>query len=253
MSAHTTDAGKPGPGLELAKPESAGVIELGELTKAETLARFPDLLTQIYKTIMRENVDYGRTPGTPKPSLWKPGGEILARWLNLSPRMSILDKVEQTDPEKPYFDYTAQCDLHGKNGFVGSGLGSCNSRETRYAFRWLFENQLPSTVDKSKLVTRSNYGKLQYRTPTPADEVYSLKNTVLKMAEKRAFIDAVLRVTGASRIFTQDLAEESSPGQANTAAKPSQQSQQQAKTPVAKPAAQPGQAQAQSTTWMDTT
>ena len=50
----------------------------------------------------------------------------------------------------------------------------------------------------------SEYGR-RYRVPSSVNETFDAANTVLKMAKKRSFIDAVLTVTGASRIFTQDL------------------------------------------------
>lgn len=43
----------------------------------------------------------------------------------------------------------------------------------------------------------------QYRIPN--DDVYSLVNTVLKMAEKRAFVAATLLGTSASEFYTQDV------------------------------------------------
>ena len=43
----------------------------------------------------------------------------------------------------------------------------------------------------------------QYRVPNP--EVIGLKNTIMKMAQKRAFVGAVLIATGASEFFTQDI------------------------------------------------
>lgn len=42
-----------------------------------------------------------------------------------------------------------------------------------------------------------------YRIPNP--DVMGLKNTIMKMAQKRAFVGAVLIATGASEFFTQDL------------------------------------------------
>jgi hypothetical protein len=42
-----------------------------------------------------------------------------------------------------------------------------------------------------------------YRIPNP--DVVGLKNTMMKMAQKRAFVGAVLIATGASEFFTQDL------------------------------------------------
>jgi hypothetical protein len=42
---------------------------------------------------------------------------------------------------------------------------------------------------------------VQIENPDPAD----LQNTLIKMANKRAFVDAVLKATGASRYFSQDM------------------------------------------------
>ena len=44
------------------------------------------------------------------------------------------------------------------------------------------------------------------------DEVFALQNTVVKKAQKRAYVGAVLSVTGASRIFTQDTKEDEDRG-----------------------------------------
>ncbi len=43
----------------------------------------------------------------------------------------------------------------------------------------------------------------QYRFPNP--DVVGMKNTIMKMAQKRAFVGAVLIATGASEFFTQDI------------------------------------------------
>jgi ABC-type uncharacterized transport system YnjBCD ATPase subunit len=56
---------------------------------------------------------------------------------------------------------------------VGQGDGSCNSKEKKY------ESQ-------------------KYK-------IYDLTNTIVKMAQKRALVAAVLSSCGASEFFTQDL------------------------------------------------
>jgi len=71
-------------------PDEVGkiVLKSGNLDMTETdLAKVRhcrQFLSDFYKTIMQEGTDYGIIPGTPKPSLWKSGAEILARGLNLS-------------------------------------------------------------------------------------------------------------------------------------------------------------------------
>lgn len=46
-------------------------------------------------------------------------------------------------------------------------------------------------------------GDVSYRIPN--EDVLGLKNTIMKMAQKRAFVGAVLMATGASEFFTQDV------------------------------------------------
>jgi hypothetical protein len=58
--------------------------------------------------------------------------------------------------------------------------------------------------EKEKCVKR----KGSWYLPTPPDEIFTLQNTVLKMAKKRAFVDGILAITGADRIFSQDTDED---------------------------------------------
>ena len=37
-----------------------------------------NLVQEVMKAVMLEGTHYGKIPGTPKPSLWKPGAEVLA-------------------------------------------------------------------------------------------------------------------------------------------------------------------------------
>ena len=50
---------------------------------------------------------------------------------------------------------------------------------------------------------QTKYGRTKYKINNP--DICSLVNTILKMAKKRAFIDAVLQVASLSEVFTQDL------------------------------------------------
>jgi|GEM_PF-3006984 hypothetical protein len=185
----------------------AGTIDFTGMD-IEALKRLPELLNTIYKSVLQEGTDYGRIPGTPKPSLWKPGAEILSRWLSMAPDLLTADVVEKIEPTDPYFAYRVECRLYGKDGYLGNGFGSANSREPGFAFRWVSEKYLPKDVDKATAETRSVKNYLEYRVLTPPNEIFGVANTILKRASKRAFVEAVLRVTGASRIFTQDLEDE---------------------------------------------
>ncbi len=177
----------------------------------ESVRDIPHVLNVFYKSILQEGTDYGTLPGATKPSLWKPGAELLSMAANLYARKKITDQKVITESGKVFFLYEFEVALYKleDDHYVGSGSGVCNSKETKYAFRWVSESKIPSDVDKTKLQSekrRGQYGEYTvYRVATSEDELFSLQNTILKIAEKRAYVDAVLSVTGASRIFTQDL------------------------------------------------
>ena len=192
-------------GLALSSKGIANVVITDE--GIDKLEGVPQALNKVFKSIMQKGTDYGTIPGTPKPSLWKPGAELLANWLKVVGHSIIDAKIE--DYETPFFMYRVETRFYNQAGqFVGSGNGSANTGETRYAWRWVKENYIPKGIIKDELETKTEDGKTSYRIPTPKSEICGLQNTVLKIAKKRSFVDGMLSITGASRIFTQDVAEE---------------------------------------------
>lgn len=215
-----------------------------------------DLKSQVFQP----NIDFGPPyPGSDKPTLLKPGAEKIASLFGLRPNYIERSMVERWDLDDPLFHYRYECQLIdiASGMVVGSGIGSCNSREDKYGWRWVSEAAVPPQYDKSKLRARGGkisefafaidaaetggkYGKpaeywqkfqdaiqngtarkfkkltakgseydafeidaLEYRVPN--DDVFSLVNTLDKMAQKRALIAAILVATGASAFFTQDV------------------------------------------------
>lgn len=128
-------------------------------------------LQEFIKSVMVKDEDYGTIPGTPKPTLLKPGAEKLCEIYGLAPTVEVTSRME--DWEKGFFSYEVRCRLISKRtgNVVAEGLGSANSKEKRY----------------------------QKQDP------YTLVNTILKMAKKRALVDAALSATRSSGIFTQDI------------------------------------------------
>jgi hypothetical protein len=170
-------------------------------TDLKAIARFQAIVQQE----LIEGVDYGEIPGTKKNTLLKPGAEKIAKLLGLSDRYEILPaSIENW--ERPLFYYQVKCTLtHEASGMlVSEGLGSCNSMEDKYRYRWLWPGDVPVNVDKGKLVTRKlKGGGLQYRTDN--EEIFTIVNTILKIAKKRALVDAALSAGRLSNVFTQDM------------------------------------------------
>ncbi len=124
---------------------------------------------EVIQKAVKPGHDIGIIPGTNKPTLLKPGAEKIVMMMGLSSRYEIMDKVE--DYDKGFFSYNVKCVLSRNDYDICEGVGNCNSRESKYV---------------------------------KADP-YSIANTILKMAKKRAYVDAALSVASLSDIFTQDL------------------------------------------------
>lgn len=134
-----------------------------------------DKIQQFQKVIQSQLVeghDHGAAfPGSPKTSLLKPGAEKILMLLGLTSEYEIIEKIQ--DYDNGFFAYTIRCVLTKGGQVITNGLGHCNSKEKKY--------------DGDK------------------QDKYMLGNTCLKMAKKRAQVDAALTVGSLSNIFTQDL------------------------------------------------
>lgn len=178
--------------------EALSVLGDIEISQVSEQVRKIKQFQQVVNKTLSNNQDYGIIPGTQKPTLLKPGAEKILMLLGLSSEYNVIEKVEDWD--KGIFAYTVKCQLLKGSQLITEGIGSCNSKEDKYRYRWVYEKDIPSQYDKETL-KKNNYGK--YRIDN--DEIYSVVNTILKMAKKRAQIDATLTVASLSDVFTQDM------------------------------------------------
>lgn len=169
-----------------------------------------DVLTQVkvvqevMHAVMKKDTHYGVIPGTEKPSLWKPGAEVLCAVFRVADSYGVED-LSTEDCVR----YRVTCrGTHQTSGIVlGEGMGECSSNEKKYKWVKAYQREWDATPenrrrkqfgwDKTK---RQEYEILQVRT-----ESADLANTILKMANKRAKIAMTLNVTAASDCFTQDI------------------------------------------------
>jgi hypothetical protein len=151
---------------------------------AEAKQRISKLRTFI-TDMMVEGIDYGMIPKTDKRCLFKPGAEKLCDIFGLSKRVEVVSRRE--DFEQGIFHYEVRATLLSKaTGMIeAEGVGACNSRENKY------KNQ----------------------------DACNIANTILKMAKKRAIIDATLTATRSSDLFTQDIDDSDGKSRAKRSAK----------------------------------
>ena len=172
-----------------------------------------NLIQKIMDKVMKSDEHYGTIPGTEKPTLLKPGAEKLCLTFRLDPDYDIIREVR----EKEFIAYTVKCILHHiSSGMqIASGIGSCNSRETKYRYRsqstgkpvpkeyWADRDN--SILGGPQYSPRKKEGRWLIYEQIENDNPWDLDNTLIKMACKRALIAATLNATAASDIFTQDL------------------------------------------------
>ena len=178
----------------------------------EALERLKQLQNFV-AAVMVDGVDYGVIPGTDKgddgkkkarKSLLQPGAQKLEEVYGLNHTFEI-EKTE--DWQRPFFNYQVRCVLRRGDRYVGDGVGSCNSLEARYGYRWVWPNDVPPDVEKATLRVRvwKSKGREFTKYRLMNEDVFSLTNTMLKMACKRSLVHAVIGVTRSSGIFTQDV------------------------------------------------
>lgn len=194
-----------------------GGIALGELvtidvdqklTAAEIRAQV-NLIQQVMKSVMKENVHYGTISGCDKPTLYKPGSEILLTTFQIA----VMPEVEDlSTPDEARYRVLTKGVYRRDGTVVGVGIGECSSNEEKYKWRRAVcdEEWDETPEDRRRMKWCKGYWKNNkwyepYQVKQVRTEIADVANTVLKMAKKRSQIDLTLTSTAASDIFTQDI------------------------------------------------
>lgn len=250
----------------------AGVMALAMMPQAEFEARLHALkqgqerIRIIQRELMEDGEDYGKIPGTDKPTLLKPGAEKLCAVYGLkatfSPVISRGDGMTE-----PHLRVLVTCQLHqgDANGpVVAEGYGASNSWEKKHRYR-SGKRVCPAcgvtgSIRKSKFPDRDTGDigwwcreescKTNFTSDDPSiteqvvgeienPDPFDVENTLVKMALKRAFIDTTLRATATSGLFTQDLEDQGDDQGAPPKGRPAAGSAPHSNTPAPAQAQQP--------------
>jgi len=182
-------------------------------------------IQRVMREVMQKGEHYGVIPGTEKPTLLKAGAEKLGMTFHLDPAYSWT----RVDLPNNHREYEMRCILtHIRSGRTWEGIGACSTMESKYRYRGTEKVFTEKPIPKG-------YWELKKSDPAKAQELLGGKgfipgkdengswficrkgermenpdladtyNTVLKMAKKRAHVDAIITATAASDIFTQDV------------------------------------------------
>jgi hypothetical protein len=185
---------------------------------------------QLIQTVMKDNMKngehYGIIPNCgKKPSLLKAGAEKLGFLFRFRPEFD----VAETDLGAGHKNISVKCRLiHIPTGkSVGEGVGSCSTMETKYRYRAgeskttgklvpkeYWDNRATDIEKAKEAIGGKGFGVkkldgvwqiIEIGEPVENPCIADVWNTVVKMAKKRAFVDATITATAASDIFTQDI------------------------------------------------
>lgn len=175
-------------------------------TIQETMQTIALLQGMVKDTLIR-SIDYGRIPGTPQDSLWDPGASQIISSFNCYPGERRILKLDDTD-EKIVVCIEVPIISRATQQVVGSGIGAASTLETKYKYRWVNKPQeygydeVAIKTFKTKLGKDDEGRKITlYRIPNP--EHSELLNTILKMASKRAEVDAAESLPGVASVLRQ--------------------------------------------------
>lgn len=135
--------------------------------------RIDAVITEVLKE--GQNGDYWRIPGTNTPTLLQPGAETLQRFFGLGRTLDdpVLGSVEVDG--KFYASCWIKCSVTNMDGAVlAESIGYCDDTEAKRGFG-------------------------------PGSKWRGNRHTIIQMATKRAYVNAIKAATGTSNHFTTDL------------------------------------------------
>lgn len=176
---------------------------------------------------MVEGTDFGVIPGTANKTLLKPGAEKLTQLFRCVPRYTVEEKVDDWATGLHAYRFRCEIVTLADGLTVAEGVGSCSTYESRYRYRTLART-CPRCGKPAIIKGKAEYGggwvcfkkkdgcgaKFADADPSVAGQevgrvenpdLNDQANTVLKIAKKRALVDAAISLARCSDIFTQDV------------------------------------------------
>jgi hypothetical protein len=178
-----------------------GLVMTPEQAKAQD-----DELRRCMRAVLREGVDYGAIPGTDgKPALWRPGAQKMMQWFGLGFTCDRIGTERDDQGRKHGIDYRCTVTKRLPDGTVdikATCEGTADYDESKF-------HQDVETV-KARLRELEHKWAAKDRRAPNADRWNSAKeyradwNALMKRAQKRAIVGAVVDATAAGGIFSAD-------------------------------------------------
>lgn len=145
-------------------------------------------LEGVLRSLLKKGVDYGTTPGTKTPSLYKSGAERICLAFGAHAEFECIEK----DVDHSSIRKWQKRKREGSTWNVETG-------EAQGFYRFVYRCFIKLNSTGAVLATED--GACSTAESKYCDRPTECENTVLKMAQKRAFVGAVLRAFGLSNRF----------------------------------------------------
>ncbi len=212
----------------LPAPPRGGILQADQYREAvEQLQGIREFISSQFV----EEVDFGKIPKTDRKTLLADGALKAFMLFNCYPESEIT-RVEGDEPGRDDVEYIVRVRLiHRASGkTIGEGMGSCSTRESNYRFRGAKrQNQAcPECGKEAVIPSKEEYGGGWYCLPklggckarfpkgderfqaggggdrVEVDNAADSRNTVLKMAIKRAEVHAAERLLCIGELFNRE-------------------------------------------------
>ena len=181
------------------------------------------------KSALVQGIDYGVIPGCgDKPTLLLPGAQKALMFYNSYPTFKV--RTQELNDGHADFQVKAVVIYRPNASQIGEGVGSACTKEKKFRRGGGGGAAMPACPKCGEVLRRSNHeegyycwtkhggcgGKFPLNDPafktgkamkTLDESAWETRNTVLKMAKKRALVDAALTLGCLGEMFTQDLEE----------------------------------------------
>lgn len=200
------------------------LVTLGDKSlSVDELIHSVEYIRDAMKKVMVRDTHFGKIPGCgDKDALLQPGAHKLGLLFNLAEEYNVEKRFIENDHLEVFV--TTRLTRRDDGLFIGEGVGMASTMESRYRFRWdntgiPVPEEYWTTRDKDILGGSSftprkvwvqdeddNTSRQRWMIfqqvyhENPADYY----NTVIKIAKKRSYNDAILTNTAASDIFIPD-------------------------------------------------
>ncbi|MDD5366969.1 MAG: hypothetical protein PHR30_16655, partial [Gallionellaceae bacterium] len=116
----------------MADPQTAlQALDRGAMALPEVVGRVRRI-QEVMQTLMKPDVHYGTIPGTPKPTLYQPGAELLCSTFRIAPSPQVEDLSTSNTVR---YRVTMRGILQTTGEMLGEGVGECSSDEEKYRWR----------------------------------------------------------------------------------------------------------------------